>query len=101
MDIDDGVYILEPHSPTQSNHVVPLGDLWNAVSSSPFYQGNKTCNLYEELQSALTSGEQIFSMPLAPVSKEISFDDETESNFGIELPGETLVHSLQETYSHY
>ncbi|KAG1768093.1 hypothetical protein EV702DRAFT_1203415 [Suillus placidus] len=82
MDVDDAVYILEPHGP--DHEVIPVADLWNAISSSPFYQVNKTCDLYEELQSALASREQIFSMPLAPVSKEIGLDDEMESNFGIE-----------------
>ncbi|KAG1779722.1 hypothetical protein EV702DRAFT_944948, partial [Suillus placidus] len=70
------------HGP--DHEVIPVADLWNAISSSPFYQVNKTCDLYEELQSALASGEQIFSMPLALVSEEIGLDDEMESNFGIE-----------------
>ncbi|KAG1735638.1 uncharacterized protein EDB91DRAFT_1250472 [Suillus paluster] len=83
MDVDDAVYIPEPHGP--DHEVVPVADLWNAISSSPFYQVNETCDLYEELQSALASGEQIFSMPLAPASEETSLDDETDSNFGIEL----------------
>ncbi|KAG2122908.1 hypothetical protein DEU56DRAFT_697074, partial [Suillus clintonianus] len=76
------------HGP--DHEVVPVADLWNAISSSPFYQVNETCDLYEELQSALASGEQIFSMLLAPASEETSLDDETDSNFGIELLGEIL-----------
>ncbi|KAG1851927.1 hypothetical protein F4604DRAFT_1883535 [Suillus subluteus] len=83
MDIDNAVYILEPHGP--DHEVIPVANLWDAISRSPFYQVNEPCDLYEELQSALASGEQLFSMLLAPASEEIGFDDETESNFGIEL----------------
>ncbi|KAG2146590.1 uncharacterized protein EDB93DRAFT_1085956 [Suillus bovinus] len=94
MDVNNTVYTQEPH-PIRSDHeVVPVADLWNAISSSPFYQANETYDLYEELQSALASGKQLFSMPLAPVSEEIGFNDETESNFGIELPGETDLFTL-------
>lgn len=100
MDVDNTIYTQEPHPIWSDHEVVPVADLWNTISSSPFYQANETYDLYEELQSALASGEQLFSMPLAPVSEEIGFDDKTESNFGIELPGETLFDSLAETYSH-
>jgi len=99
MDIDNAVHILDPHGP--DHEVVPVTDLWDAISSSPFYQVNETCDLYKELQSALASGDQLFSMPLTPVSKEIGFDDETESDFRIELLGETLFHFVQEAYLHH
>jgi hypothetical protein len=99
MDVDNAVHIPDTHGP--DHEVVPVADLWDAISSSPFYQVNETCDLYEELQSALALGEQLFSMPLAPASEEIGFDDETESDFGIELLGETLFHSVQEAYLHH
>ncbi|KAG1735385.1 hypothetical protein EDB19DRAFT_1910651 [Suillus lakei] len=79
MDVNNAVYIPEPHGP--DHEVVPVADLWDAISSSPFYQVNEPCDLYKELQSALASGGQLFSMLLVPASEEISFDDETESNF--------------------
>ncbi|KAG2096509.1 uncharacterized protein F5147DRAFT_778302 [Suillus discolor] len=45
MDVDNTVYTQEPH-PIRSDHeVVPVADLWNAISSSPFYQANETYNL--------------------------------------------------------
>jgi hypothetical protein len=75
MDIINGVYVPEPHEP--DHEVVPVADLWDAIPSSPFYQVNETCDLYEELQSALASGEQLFSITLGPASEEIGFDDET------------------------
>ncbi|KAG2051958.1 hypothetical protein BDR06DRAFT_1009890 [Suillus hirtellus] len=95
MDIDNGIYVLEPHEP--DHEVVPVTDLWDAISSSPFYQVNETCDLYEELQSALASGEQLFSMLLAPVSEEISFDDGIESDFRIELLDDCTLTALHDT----
>ncbi|KAG1833932.1 hypothetical protein EV424DRAFT_1310764 [Suillus variegatus] len=83
MDVDNAVHIPDTHGP--DHEVVPVADLWDAISSSPFYRVNKTCDLYEELQSALASGEQLFSMLLALASEEIGFDDEMESDFRIEL----------------
>lgn len=99
MDIDNAVHIPDPYGP--DHEVVPVADLWDAISSSPFYQVNETCDLYKELQSALALGDQLFSMPLAPASEEISFDDEMESDFGIELLGKTLFHFVQEAYLHH
>ncbi|KAG1786007.1 uncharacterized protein HD556DRAFT_1508321 [Suillus plorans] len=95
MDVDNAVHIPDTHGP--DHKVVPVADLWDAISSSPFYQVNETCDLYEELQSALASGEQLFSMPLAPASEEIGFDDETESDFGIELLDDCTLTASHDT----
>ncbi|KAG1761023.1 hypothetical protein EDD22DRAFT_848083 [Suillus occidentalis] len=78
---------------SDSDPVVPVSELWNAMSSSCFYNSgvNETCDLFDELQCALTSGESLFSMPLAPMTEEVGFDDETESNFGIELADDPLT----------
>ncbi|KAG2156935.1 uncharacterized protein EDB93DRAFT_1247115 [Suillus bovinus] len=72
---------------SDSEPVVPISELWNAISSSRFYNSelNETRDLFDELQCALTSGESLFSMPLAPMTEEVGFNDEMESNFGIEL----------------
>ncbi|KAG1723899.1 hypothetical protein EDB19DRAFT_1915867 [Suillus lakei] len=95
MDVDNAVNIPDTHGP--DHEVVPVADLWDAISSSPFYQVNETCDLYEELQSALASGEQLFSLPLAPASEEIGFDDETESDFGIELLDDYTLTASHDT----
>ena len=77
--------------------VVPISELWNAMSSSRYYdlEVNETRDLFDELQCALASGESLFSMPLAPMTEEVGFNDETESNFGIELAGNTLLHHFE------
>ncbi|KAG1814553.1 hypothetical protein EV424DRAFT_1541382 [Suillus variegatus] len=69
------------------SELVPISELWNAISSSRFYnlELNETGDLFDKLRCALTSGESLFPMPLTPMTEEIGFDDETESNFGIEL----------------
>ncbi|KAG2099140.1 hypothetical protein BD769DRAFT_1631222 [Suillus cothurnatus] len=63
------------------------------MSSSRFYNWgvNETRDLFDELQCALASGESLFSMPLAPMTEEVGFDDETDSNFGIELADDPLT----------
>jgi hypothetical protein len=82
---------------SDSDPVVPVSELWNAMSSSRFYNSgvNETCDLFDELQCALASGESLFSMPLAPMTEEVGFDDETESNFGIKLAGKTLLRYFE------
>ncbi|KAG2096508.1 uncharacterized protein F5147DRAFT_778300 [Suillus discolor] len=71
MDVDNTVYTQEPH-PIRSDHeVVPVADLWNAISSSPFYQANETYNLYER--------KCCLNCPLPPAAKvdrEIYFVNE-------------------------
>ncbi|KAG2115683.1 hypothetical protein BD769DRAFT_1629900 [Suillus cothurnatus] len=91
MDIDidnSSIPALDHDVPVDSDsELVPISELWNAISGSHFYNSElkETGDLFDKLQCALTSGESLFPMPLAPMTEEISFDDETESNFGIEL----------------
>jgi hypothetical protein len=77
--------------------MVPISELWNAISSSCFYNWgvNETRDLFDKLQCALASGESLFSMPLAPMTEEVGFDDETDSNFGMELAGKTLLQYFE------
>ncbi|KIK34743.1 hypothetical protein CY34DRAFT_66346, partial [Suillus luteus UH-Slu-Lm8-n1] len=76
-----------------SDPVVPVSELWNAISRSSFYNlgVNETHDLFNELQCALASGESLFPMPLVPLTEEVGFDDKEESNFGIKLAGKTLL----------
>lgn len=76
-----------------SDPVVPVSELWNAISCSSFYNlgVNETHDLFNKLQCALASGESLFPMPLVPLTEEVGFDDEEESNFGVELAGKTLL----------
>jgi hypothetical protein len=101
MDIDidnSSIPALDHDVPVDSDsELVPIPELWNAISGSHFYNSElkETGDLFNKLQCAITSGESLFPMLLAPMTKEISFDDETESNFGIELEGSALIHHFE------
>lgn len=80
--------------------LVPLNELWNAISNSCYQNIDRTCDLFQELQDALASGEPLFSDPAAALNQfpcdDILLDEDTESNFGIELlddEGDKPTHS--------
>ncbi|KAG0692392.1 hypothetical protein DFH29DRAFT_985782 [Suillus ampliporus] len=90
MDVDDTIPVQAAPIESDSEELVSVSELWGAISSSRFYQIDDTRDLFDELQSALASGECMFPMPLAPVKDEVGFNDETESDFGIDLPDDSL-----------
>ncbi|KAI6156015.1 hypothetical protein BKA82DRAFT_4326857 [Pisolithus tinctorius] len=62
----------------------------------PRYQNiDGTCNLFQELQDVLASGEPLFSDPATALNQfpcdDILLNEDMESNFGIELPAETFL----------
>lgn len=84
------------HTPGPNDTLlVPLNELWSAISNSRHQNIDGTRDLFQELQDALASGESLFSMPAAPLNPlpcdDIVLDEDKESNFGIELPGESLL----------
>jgi hypothetical protein len=71
---------------------VPLKELWNTISNSRHQNIDGTGDLFQELQDALASGKPLFSMPVTTLNPfpcdDIVLDEDKDSNFGIELPGE-------------
>ncbi|KAI6006654.1 hypothetical protein F5J12DRAFT_939383 [Pisolithus orientalis] len=88
--------------------LVPLNELWNVISNSCYQNIDGTCNLFQELQDALTSGEPLFSDPATALNQfpcnDILLNEDMESDFGIELPddeGDKLIHSNSVKTKHF
>ncbi|KIN98709.1 hypothetical protein M404DRAFT_157203 [Pisolithus tinctorius Marx 270] len=88
--------------------LVPLNELWNAISNSRYQNIDGTCNLFQELQDVLASGEPLFSDPATALNQfpcdDILLNEDMESNFGIELPddeGDKPTHSNSVKTKHF
>jgi hypothetical protein len=92
MDIDSNMDVLPPvaestHHGSDSKMLVPLSDLWDAISNSRYQNINSRGDLFQDLQDAKTFDELLSAMhPMTTSCDDIPLADDTGSDFGIELP---------------
>lgn len=78
--------------PDEADSEYPLFDLWDDIKGSRSLQFDTPFpDLFAELQSSLNSGNIPFTTPLVPTNQERELADDSASDFGIEIPGESTV----------
>ena len=70
--------------------LVPLSELWQAVSNSRYYHIDSSGDLFQDLKDPLTSDEHLFPMSAmwstTTLCDDMPIADDAASDFGIDLP---------------